>query len=208
MGKSEEPGKRLIAHGVNLCWIVLNRVSDLNRTNVGLTLSMERPPNPSQRLFYYVWDKRKNRKFLTYIPVAMCPDSPFDARKSFLAIRALTGYSFPKLVCNVVNKRGRLELDRSKPISYNRFSDLFLRLLKEIGVPASALETRPVPGKSVRRRLMNTQSLRAGGATHLRMIHVPKEIVTARGGWSSDDAMLVYSRNELEAHMVASKALM
>lgn len=206
-GCSEEPGKRLIANSVNIGFGVLNRFSDINRTDNELTMRMESPVSPTPTYFYYVWRCRKNKKHVFYIPVAIMPGAQFSVRKSFLAMRELTGLDCKHLMCNVQSAEGRLVLDTSKAMSYETYSRLFRAMLHEIGVPASALETRAVPGSKRKRRLMNTQSVRAGGASHLDVLKVPRDVITARGGWKQEKTMLLYSRSQMAAHLAASRAL-
>jgi hypothetical protein len=204
-GSSDEPGKRLVSHGVNICFGVLNRFNCINRTDVALTQSMQSPVSPTPTYFYYVWRCRKNKKFTSYIPVAIMPNARFSVRKSFLAMRELTGPDYGHLMCNVRSVGGRLVLDKTRKMSYKTFSRLFLDMLHHIGVPLADLTPQSVPGRKRKRRMMNTQSVRAGGASHMDVLKVPHAIITARGGWKREQTMLLYSRSQMEAHLAASR---
>ncbi len=66
---------------------------------------------------------------------------------------------------------------------YNRFQDLFRRLLSFVGEDAS---------------MYSTHSMRRGGASELRQCGLSEDLIAQQGGWKSRDSMLKYFDSSVE----------
>jgi hypothetical protein len=68
-------------------------------------------------------------------------------------------------------------------LRYNRFQDLFRRLLRSVGEDAS---------------MYSTHSMRRGGASELRQCGLLEDLIAQQGGWKSRSSMLKYFDSSVE----------